>query len=112
MALVAALLPSCLAFAAPNAPRAMQFRHATPVASATEPSLFELVEERDFGSVIQRARSDPSSLLDLVKEAGVAGALSYTAVELTFFAIALPIGYFAWHANTGEWLQPLLRCGV
>ena len=39
---------------------------------------------------------------------GVAGAISYTVVELSFFAIALPIGYFAWHASTGEWLRPLL----
>merc|ERR1719331_3072365 len=57
---------------------------------------------------LQQAQEDPSTLLQLVKDAGIAGAISYTVVELTFFAIALPIGYFAWHASTGEWLQPLL----
>merc|ERR1719313_240160 len=57
-------------------------------AEAGAVSLFELVERRDF--------------------AGVAGAISYTVVELSFFAIALPIGYVAWHASTGEWLRPLL----
>jgi len=38
----------------------------------------------------------------------VAFGLSYFIVELSFFAIALPVGYFAWHASTGEWLAPLL----
>ena len=57
---------------------------------------------------VQQARDDPSTLLQLVKDAGVAGAISYTVVELSFFSIALPIGYFSWHASTGEWLQPLL----
>ena len=55
-----------------------------------------------------KAKDDPKIALQLVKDAGVAGAISYTAVELTFFAIALPIGYFGWHQTTGEWLQPLL----
>jgi len=77
-------------------------------AASDDPSLFELVEARDFGTLVQRAREEPSTLLELIKDAGVAGALSYTAVELTFFAVALPIGYFSWHASTGEWLQPLL----
>ena len=57
---------------------------------------------------VLRAKSDPNAVLQLVKDAGVAGAISYTVVELSFFAIALPIGYFAWHASTGEWLQPIL----
>lgn len=50
-------------------------------------------------------KSDP---LAEVKAAGIAGIISYFCVEVTFFAIALPIGYFAWHASTGEWLQPQL----
>ena len=54
------------------------------------------------------AREDPNRVLQLVKDAGVAGAISYTVVELTFFSIALPLGYVGWHASTGEWLQPLL----
>ena len=57
---------------------------------------------------LQQAQEDPSTLLQLVKDAGVSGAISYTIVELTFFSVALPIGYLAWHASTGEWLQPLL----
>jgi hypothetical protein len=55
-----------------------------------------------------KAKADPSVGLQLIKDAGVAGAISYTVVELSFFSIALPIGYFGWHASTGEWLQPLL----
>ena len=43
--------------------------------------------------------------LAAVKEAGVAGAISYTAVELTFFAVTLPIGYVLYHTSTGEWLD-------
>ena len=108
--LLSLVTTSCLAFAAPplSSRSALVSRQTALVALAAEPSLFELVEARDFGSVVQRARRDPSSLLDLVKEAGVAGAVSYTVVELSFFAIALPVGYFVWHANTGEGLQPLL----
>ena len=79
-----------------------------PPDGADEPSLYELVETRDFGALTQRARDDPSELLALAKEAGAAGAVSYTAVELTFFAIALPTGLLLWHGSTGEWLQPLL----
>ena len=53
----------------------------------------------------QPAETDP---LQVVKDAGIAGIVSYFCVEITFFAIALPTGYFLWHWNTGEWLQPLL----
>ncbi|EOD32750.1 hypothetical protein EMIHUDRAFT_471624 [Emiliania huxleyi CCMP1516] len=83
---------------------------ATPAVSMGEAdaSLMELARRRDFQSFVAQARDEPSSVLQLVKDAGVAGAISYTAVELTFFAVALPVGYVAWHASTGEWLQPLL----
>ena len=83
-------------------------RHTAPTLSAEPVSLFRLIEERNFQGLVRRARDEPSSLLEFVKEAGIAGGISYTVVELTFFAIALPIGYFSWHASTGEWLQPLL----
>ena len=83
-------------------------RAEAPKAAVSESSLFQLVEQRDFGAVVQRAREEPRTLLDFVKDAGVAGAISYTVVELSFFTIALPIGYFSWHASTGEWLQPML----
>jgi len=82
-------------------------RTSGPVATVRS-SLFDLVERRDFSGLVTRAGQEPASLLELVKDAGVAGAIAYTVVELSFFAIALPIGYFAWHASTGEWLQPLL----
>ena len=72
------------------------------------PSLLSAVEARDLKALVQQTREDPAALLQLVKDAGIAGAVSYTAVELTFFAIALPVGYLSWHASTGEWLQPLL----
>lgn len=62
----------------------------------------------DPRAFLQQAQEDPSTLLQLVKDAGIAGAISYTVVELSFFSVALPIGYFSWHASTGEWLQPLL----
>jgi len=69
------------------------------------------------------APAPTASLLESIKEAAsenkliaenmklsspVAFGLSYAIVELTFFAIALPIGYIGWHASTGEWLQPLI----
>ena len=54
---------------------------------------------------LQELADDP---MKAVKDAGLAGIVSYFCVEITFFAIALPTGYFLWHWNTGEWLQPLL----
>ena len=83
-------------------------RRAHMSLSSTEPTAWELVEQRDFGALFEQAKDEPSTLLGLVKDAGVAGAISYTVVELVFWAIALPIGIFSWHASTGEWLQPLL----
>ena len=83
-------------------------RRAHMSLSSTEPTAWELVEQRDFGALFEQAKEEPSTLLGLVKDAGVAGAISYTVVELVFWAIALPIGIFSWHASTGEWLQPLL----
>ena len=59
----------------------------------------------DDASLISRAKKDP---MEAVRAAGLAGAVAYFCVECTFFAIALPMGYLLWHANTGEWLQPLL----
>ena len=90
-------------------------RARAPVAAATEAradsestitTISGLLD--DPRAFLQQAQEDPSTLLQLVKDAGIAGAISYTVVELSFFSIALPIGYFSWHASTGEWLQPLL----
>lgn len=87
--------------------RAVAPRAAAPPPSADDSTDFpQTVAE--WQQWTAKAKADPTIALQLVKDAGVAGAISYTAVELTFFAIALPIGYFAWHASTGEWLQPLL----
>ena len=57
---------------------------------------------------IAMAEEESSDPLAMVKQAGLAGIVSYFCVEVSFFAIALPIGYFVWHESTGEWLQPLL----
>lgn len=90
-------------------------RARAPVAAATEAradsestitTISGLLD--DPRAFLQQAQEDPSTLLQLVKDAGIAGAISYTVVELSFFSIALPIGYFSWHASTDEWLQPLL----
>ena len=43
--------------------------------------------------------------LETIKDAGIAGVASYFTVEVSFFAIALPIGYVVYHGTTGEWLQ-------
>ena len=53
----------------------------------------------------ERAASTTNNPLAIVKEAGLAGALSYTVVELSFFTIALPTGYLAYHAINGVWLD-------
>eukprot|EP00965_Chrysotila_dentata_P239106 6202898-Pleurochrysis_carterae.AAC.4 len=56
-----------------------------------------------FGSV------NLADALTTIKDAGLAGIASYFVVEVTFFAIALPIGYVGYYAATGEWLS-LLDC--
>ena len=78
---------------------------ATPVerAAPQEGAVAALLQQ--LKASFQQVKEDP---LQQVKEAGLAGGLSYFAVEVTFFAIALPVGYLAWHASTGEWLQPLV----
>jgi hypothetical protein len=94
----------------PRTPLAVSTATRAQAPSAAQPSEPEqfpqtIAEWRDWTA---RAREDPQAVLALVKDAGLAGAISYTVVELSFFAIALPVGVFAWHASTGEWLQPLL----
>lgn len=90
---VLALCPAVPSFAT----RAMSHRGSPVQKGASQARLPQplLLEEK----------SDP---LAEVKAAGIAGILSYFCVEVTFFAIALPTGYFAWHWQTGEWLQPQL----
>ena len=46
-----------------------------------------------------------AAALATIKDAGIAGVASYFTVEVSFFAIALPIGYVVYHGTTGEWLQ-------
>lgn len=93
-------------------------RVLTPTTCIASRALAPCAVEKDSSSFPQtvaewqawseKAKADPSIGLQLIKDAGIAGAISYTVVELSFFAIALPIGYFGWHASTDEWLQPLV----
>eukprot|EP00325_Prymnesiales_sp_UTEX-LB-985_P013881 CAMPEP_0174755418 /NCGR_PEP_ID=MMETSP1094-20130205/106236_1 /TAXON_ID=156173 /ORGANISM="Chrysochromulina brevifilum, Strain UTEX LB 985" /LENGTH=359 /DNA_ID=CAMNT_0015961307 /DNA_START=26 /DNA_END=1105 /DNA_ORIENTATION=+ len=110
---VVALTPGTLAIT-----RATNPRHSVITATAPSVAATNLVanvvssvpqEERKVELAEQEAdeQAKAQALLQKVKEAGLAGGLSYFVVELTFFAVALPIGYYAWHASTGEWLQPL-----
>ncbi|KAL1504410.1 hypothetical protein AB1Y20_010816 [Prymnesium parvum] len=63
---------------------------------------------RQLLPLLSLARREPAALLKALEAAGTAGAASYAVVELSFFAVALPVGYLGWHAATGEWLQPWL----
>lgn len=45
--------------------------------------------------------------MQIIRDAGLAGAISYFCVETSFFAVALPSGYFAYHASTGIWLDAM-----
>lgn len=91
-----ALCSSCAAITTqPHVYGAMHARPRMPACSLSLLDRFDLPEMK--------------SAADLQKVASpVAFGLSYFAVELSFFSVALPIGYVAWHAATGEWLQPLL----
>jgi hypothetical protein len=43
--------------------------------------------------------------MHIVRDAGLAGGISYFCVECSFFAIALPAGLVAYHASTGIFLD-------
>lgn len=49
----------------------------------------------------------PQDPMQIIRDAGLAGGISYFCVETSFFAVALPSGYFAYHASTGIWLDAM-----
>ena len=44
-----------------------------------------------------------AELLQKVKDAGVAGIISYGVVQLAFFGASIPVGIYAYHSATGHW---------
>jgi hypothetical protein len=46
---------------------------------------------------------DPKSMMQKVKDAGVAGAISYAAWELGFWGLSAPVALFAYYEFTGHW---------
>lgn len=51
----------------------------------------------------QEEVSESKKLLQKVKDAGLAGVISYTAWELVFWGISLPVCIFGFQAATGHW---------
>ncbi|CAG9467381.1 unnamed protein product [Pedinophyceae sp. YPF-701] len=45
--------------------------------------------------------------MEQIKQYGAAGTLSYVTVELIFWAIAFPAAGWAYHQQSGEWLDVL-----
>ena len=68
------------------------------------PSQLTAYRSRQTKSVALQAVEKPDPL-QAVKDAGIAGIASYFLVEVSFFAFALPTGYFLYHSSTQEWLN-------
>ena len=108
------LLQSNLATAfslGPAATPCMPIRASSLVRRLHAPLPVTLVASEDGEQPDEQPQAE--QMLQQVKDAGIAGVVSYFLVECTFFAIAMPVGYFGWHQTTGEWLDPsvLLRSG-
>ena len=87
------LRPAVAITTAPRAPH----RAAAPLRLARTAAPPALAADDDDDKV--------AAALETIKDAGIAGVASYFTVEVSFFAIALPIGYVVYHGTTGEWLQ-------
>lgn len=77
---------------------------SSPIAKVNEPPS----KEKDLLAIDWESldlKSLPETGMQTIKSAGIAGVLSYFVVELSFFAVALPAGYVAYHAGTGTWLD-------
>ncbi|KAM3570627.1 hypothetical protein VYU27_007321 [Nannochloropsis oceanica] len=58
-----------------------------------------------LGYKTDTAAEDPRTLREKLKDFGLAGVVSYIASEVLFWFISLPVGIFAFHQSTGEWLD-------
>ena len=78
------------------------------VASRDEPvvPILQLLEERKYRDFLRRAADKPSVMIELLQEAGLAGVVAYFIAFLIFYSVAGTVGELAYHAVSGNWLDP------
>ena len=91
-----ATVPMTLSSPAVSAPPAIVGRSATDI-------FFTDVLKKKPGSEGEAKEGDAKSMMQKVKDAGVAGAISYAAWELGFWGLSAPVALFAYYEFTGHW---------
>ena len=69
-------------------------------------SLLQLLEEKQLRLLVERAVSEPGSIVQLLRDAGFAGVVSYFIIFLAFYSFAVPVGEVGYHLVSGRWLDP------
>ena len=106
----AASVPAAVCFQSSGLQHAVSVRSPPPKLAATvvseEQPLLELLEERRFGDVVSRTFEKPSAVIDLIKDAGLAGVIAYFVAAAAFYSVACTAGELAYHASSGSWVDP------
>ena len=79
---------------------------AAPVDAAQATPLLELLEQRKLVDFFKRAADKPSAIVDLLKEAGLAGVVAYGFAAVLFYSVAGSAGEVLYHSASGRWLDP------
>ena len=92
--------PAARAFAPPPAARA---RRAAPAAPPRRgrPRLPAVAKEDDEACDAPEELSETQQLMQQVKDAGLAGVISYAAWELGFWTLSVPVCVFGYREVTG-----------
>jgi len=75
-------------------------------AEADSESLISLLEEKRLGAFFERARQEPSSVLQLLRDAGIYGVIAYLIAFILFYGTAAPIAEVSYYALRGVWFDP------
>jgi len=82
-------------------------RSAAPCMTATTAATpLELLEERRLGELFERAFQKPSAIIDVIRGAGLSGAIAYFISAVVFYSIASSIGEAVYHSASGQWVDP------
>jgi hypothetical protein len=73
-----------------------------PVMDAPNSAVIE-VGNATLAATDEKELSETDKLLKQVKDAGLAGVISYAAWELGFWAVSLPVVLFGYYEVTGHW---------
>jgi len=68
--------------------------------------LWSLLEEKKFGDAGKVVAKNPLAVFKLIKDAGIAGVISFAIVYSTFYTLAGGVAEVTYHTTTGNWLEP------